>query len=57
MHSKFYSESLEGRDHSEDLSIDKKIIFVIHEWILGRQGGKLWIGYILLRTGTSGGLL
>jgi len=27
------------------------------EWILGTQGVKVWIGFMLLRTGTSGGLL
>jgi len=32
MHKKFLSENLKGRDHSEDLGIDEKIIL---EWILG----------------------
>jgi hypothetical protein len=39
MNSKFWSENLKGRDHSEDLGMDGKIIL---EWILGKQGDKLW---------------
>jgi hypothetical protein len=31
--SKFWSENLKGRDHSEDLSVDERIIL---EWILGK---------------------
>jgi hypothetical protein len=41
---------LRGRDHSEDLEVDVKIIL---ELILG----KVWTGFIWLRTGSSGGLL
>jgi hypothetical protein len=48
------SEKLKGRDHSEDLGIDGK---KISEWILGKQDGKVWTGFIWLRIGTSGGLL
>jgi hypothetical protein len=33
----FLLEILKGRDHSEDLGIDGKIIL---EWILGKHGGK-----------------
>jgi hypothetical protein len=29
---------------------------IILEWILGKQGGKVWTGCIWLRRGTSGGL-
>jgi hypothetical protein len=29
---------------------------MILEWILGKQGVKLWTGFIWLRIGTSGGL-
>jgi hypothetical protein len=29
MHTKFWSENLKGRDHSDDIGIDGKIIF---EW-------------------------
>jgi hypothetical protein len=45
---------LKGRDHAEDLHVDGKMIF---EWILEKQGGKVWTGFIWLRIGTSGGLL
>jgi hypothetical protein len=30
---------------------------IILEWILERQGGKLWIGFIWLKIGTNSGLL
>jgi hypothetical protein len=30
---------------------------IILEWILGKYGGKLWIGFIQLNIGASGGLL
>jgi len=48
MHAKFWSENLKGRDHLED--IGRKIIL---EWIVGKQGGKVWTGSIWLRVGTS----
>jgi hypothetical protein len=50
MHAKFWLENLEGRDHSEEFGIDGKIIL---EWILRKLGGKVWSGFIWLRTGTS----
>jgi len=42
----------EGKDHLEDLGIDGRV-FV---WILEKQGGKLWTGFIWLKTGNSGGI-
>jgi hypothetical protein len=45
---------LKGRDHSEDLDVDRIIIL---ERILEIQDGKMWTGFIWLRIGTSGGLL
>jgi hypothetical protein len=45
---------LVGRDHSENLEVDGNIVI---EWILGKQGGKLWIGFIWLRIGIGGELL
>jgi hypothetical protein len=33
MHTELSSEKLKGRDHSEDLGVDGKIIL---EWILGK---------------------
>jgi len=47
---KFLSENLKGRDHSEDLGTDEKMI---SELILGKLGGKVWTGCIWLRIGTS----
>jgi hypothetical protein len=43
-----------GRGHSEGVGVDGRIIL---EWILEKQGGKLWTGCIWLRIGTSSGLL
>jgi hypothetical protein len=54
MHTKFWSENLKGRDHSEGVDVDGKIIL---EWIVGKQGGKVWTGCIWLRIRTSDGLL
>jgi hypothetical protein len=33
MHTKFWLESQKGRDHSEDLDIDRSILL---KWILGK---------------------
>jgi hypothetical protein len=54
MHTTFWSENLNGRDHSEDLGVDRKIIL---EWILGEEGWGMWTGCIWLRIGASGELL
>jgi hypothetical protein len=43
MHTVFRLLNLIGRDNSEDVGVDGRIIL---EWILGKQGGKLWTGYI-----------
>jgi hypothetical protein len=50
MHIKFRLVNLKERDHSEDLGVDGKIIL---ECIIGKQGGKVWSGFIWLMTGTS----
>jgi len=47
---KFWLENLRGRDHSGDLGTDGNMIL---EWMLGKQGGKMWTGFIWLRTETS----
>jgi len=36
VYTKFLSENLKGRDHSEDPGVGGRIIL---EWILGKQGG------------------
>jgi hypothetical protein len=54
MHTKFQSENLKEGYHSENLGIDRKIIL---EWILEKKDGKLWAGFIQLRTWNGGGLL
>jgi hypothetical protein len=41
----------EGKNHSEDLGVDGKII---SEWILWTQDGKMRPGFIWLKIGTSG---
>jgi hypothetical protein len=42
MHTKSRVESMKGRDHSEDLGVEGKIIL---ECILGKWGGKVWTGF------------
>jgi predicted NUDIX family NTP pyrophosphohydrolase len=44
----------EGRDYSEELGIDGKIIL---EGMLKKQGGKVWTVFIWLKIRTNGGLL
>jgi hypothetical protein len=34
---------LKGKYHSEDVDVDDRIIL---EWILGKQGGKVWTEFI-----------
>jgi hypothetical protein len=54
IHIVFWSEELKGLSHSEDLGINGKII---RELILGKEGAKMWIGFIWLRIWISGGFL
>jgi hypothetical protein len=51
---KFYIENPKRGDHSEGVDVDERIIL---ECILGKQGGKLWTGFMWLRIGTSSGFL
>jgi hypothetical protein len=53
-HTGFWSENLKESDNFEDVDVDGRIIL---EWILGKQGKKVWTGFIWLRIGTSGALL
>jgi hypothetical protein len=39
---KFWLESTKGRDRSEDLGLDERIILKL---ILRKQGGRVWTGY------------
>jgi hypothetical protein len=43
-----------GKKLLEELGIDERIIL---QWILEKQGGKVWIGFIWLRIGTNSRLL
>jgi hypothetical protein len=54
IYTKLWSSKLKESDHSKELVVDGKIIL---EWILGKDGGKLWTVFIWLRVRTNGGLL
>jgi hypothetical protein len=47
---KFWSENLKWRDLLEDLAIDGRIIL---EWMLNKQHGKMWAGFIFVKVSTS----
>jgi hypothetical protein len=51
MHTKFWLKSLKGKDHTEDLGVDGRIPL---EWILKKQNGRAWTGFIWLRIGANG---
>jgi hypothetical protein len=51
---KFLVGNPEGKRPLEDLGVDGRII---SEWILQKQGGKMWTEFISVRIGTSGVLL
>jgi len=54
MHTEFFSDNLKGRVHAEGLGLDGRIIL---ECILGKEDGKIWIGFVWLSIETSGGRL
>jgi len=53
-YARVWLDNLKERGYSDDLDVDGKIIL---EWILGKQGGKIWTGLIWVMIGISGGLL
>jgi hypothetical protein len=52
MHTKGWLVSMKGRDHSDDLGLDGRIILKL---ILGKQGWRVWAGFISLSFGTVSG--
>jgi hypothetical protein len=50
MHTNYWLESLKGRDHLDDLGIDGSVILKL---VLGKEGEKLWAGFIWVRIGTN----
>jgi hypothetical protein len=48
---KILVENLKGRDHSEDLKADGRIML---EWTLGKYDEKVWTEFMWLWTGTNG---
>jgi hypothetical protein len=53
MREKFWLESLNRSDHSEEIGVDGRIIL---KWLLYKWGWRVWIGLIWLRIGAFGGL-
>jgi hypothetical protein len=47
----FWSENLKGRDYLEEQGIDGRMIL---EWVLEKEGGEFWTGFIWLRIQTTG---
>jgi hypothetical protein len=45
---------MKGRDYSEDLDVDGRIIL---KWLLAKSDARLWIGFIWLRIRIGDGLL
>jgi hypothetical protein len=54
MSTKLWQGTLKGRDHSEQIEVDEKIIL---KWILEKYGLRVWTGFVWLRIRAGGGLL
>jgi hypothetical protein len=54
MHAVLWSDNLKVRDHLEDLGVDGRITL---EYILDKQVGKVWIGFVWLGLESSGWLV
>jgi hypothetical protein len=54
MHLGIWWEHQNERDHYEDAEVGGTIIL---KWILEKQNGLVWTGFIWIMTGTSGELL
>jgi hypothetical protein len=52
MYTKFWSGNVKGRNHSDDIDVDGRIIL---EWILEKEVDELYTECIWLRIETSGG--
>jgi hypothetical protein len=50
MHTRFWLQNLKERRHFDRLGVNGRIIL---NWILNRQGGTTWTGFIWLRIGTG----
>jgi hypothetical protein len=46
MHMKFWCRNRKGRDHLEDIGVDR----IILEWILKKLGGIVWSRFTWLRV-------
>jgi hypothetical protein len=46
-------ESINERDHSEDLGVDGRIMF---KYVLEKQDVRVWSGFVWIRIGISSGM-
>jgi len=54
MHAIFWLENQKRRDYFVDMGVEGKVTL---QWILGKYGWRVSIGFIWFRIGTNGGLL
>jgi hypothetical protein len=53
MRTKYWLENLKGKDHSEDVGVEGRVML---ECIIGKYG-EVWTGVVWLRIRTNGGFL